>query len=130
MQNDPRQTVNIAAKPSQHGKYRIANRPLNQIYHRLDALMLVLKSCNDDACRYPWQQLHPGGQVNSLADALDSTYDKFYTQQPKVSFSKCSLGYHIWAEGPQKFNKYTGPGHGSQRIGAKSHRDMFSSLAS
>ncbi|KAJ5578700.1 uncharacterized protein N7459_007664 [Penicillium hispanicum] len=29
----------------------------------LDALVMVLKSCGDDPCRYPWRQLHPAGIV-------------------------------------------------------------------
>lgn len=77
--------------------------------------MMVLKSCNEDSCRHPWHQLHPGGQVNSLADALDSSYDKFYANQPKVSFSECSVGYHIWAEGPQKYNVFGGGRGGGQK---------------
>lgn len=74
--------------------------------NRLDALMLVLKSCNGDACRYPWRQLHPTGNVGSLADALATSFDEFYKNQPKVSFSSCENGYLISAEGPQKFNAY------------------------
>lgn len=117
-QNDPHQTVNLAANPSEHN-YRIANRPLKQILPRLDALMLVLKSCNEDSCRYPWHQLHPDGRVKNLVDALDSSYDDFYSNQPRVSFSKCALGYHIWEEGPQQFNTYHGPGHGDKSSGSR-----------
>lgn len=117
-QNDPLQTINLAAHPSKH-TYTIANRPLEKILPRLDALMLVLKSCNEDSCRRPWQQLHPDGRVKNLVDALDSSYDDFYSNQPKVSFSKCSLGHHLWAEGPQKFNKYHGPGHGNKSSGTR-----------
>jgi hypothetical protein len=105
-QDDPYQTVNLAADVSQHESYRIANRPLPQIFQRTNALMMVLKSCSGDSCRNPWAQLHPNGDVHSLADALDKSYDTFYANQPKVSFSECSLGYHLWAEGPQKFNVY------------------------
>lgn len=76
--------------------------------HRLDALMMVLKSCEGDACRYPWHQLHPGGKVETLAEALNSKFDSFYEKQPKVSFSKCELGYHIKSEGAQKFDVYGG----------------------
>lgn len=117
-QNDPLQTINLAARPSKH-RYTIANRPLKKILARLDALMLVLKSCNEDSCRRPWQQLHPDGRVKSLVDALDSSYDDFYSNQPKVSFSKCSPGHHLWAEGPQQFNKYHGPGHGKKSTGTR-----------
>ncbi|KAF9887356.1 hypothetical protein FE257_010351 [Aspergillus nanangensis] len=114
LKNDPHQTTNLAATQSQ--TFTLANRPLSQILLRLDALMMVLKSCTEDSCRDPWRQLHPGGKVNSLADALDTSYDGFYSNQPKVSFSQCSLGYHIWAEGPQKFNVFGGGQGGGQKV--------------
>ncbi|KAB8218769.1 alkaline-phosphatase-like protein [Aspergillus novoparasiticus] len=106
LKDDPLQTTNLASNISAHQSYTIANRQLGQIIPRLDALMMVLKSCNGDSCREPWRQLHPKGYVNNLADALDSGFDEFYANQPKVSFSECSLGYHIYAEGPQEFNIY------------------------
>ncbi|KAJ5422872.1 Alkaline phosphatase-like alpha/beta/alpha [Penicillium cf. griseofulvum] len=105
LKSDPHQTVNLGTHPAKHS-YKIAKRELPQIIARLDALMLVLKSCEGDACRYPWKQLHPAGKVNSLVDALDSGFDTFYANQPKVSFSSCEGGYIISAEGPQKFNSY------------------------
>ncbi|KAL2868111.1 sulfatase family protein [Aspergillus lucknowensis] len=106
LKDDPFQTINLAANPSRHNNYRIANRPLRQIFQRLNALMMVLKSCTEESCRDPWGQLHPGGRVKSLTDALDASYDNFYASQPRVSFSECSLGYHIWTEGPQHFKVY------------------------
>ncbi|KAL3476923.1 alkaline-phosphatase-like protein [Aspergillus californicus] len=115
LKDDPLETVNLAANISQHESYSIADRPLQQIFQRLNGLMMVLKSCNEDSCRDPWAQLHPGGAVNSLADALNPSYDRFYANQPRVSFSECSLGYHIWAEGPQEFNVF--------RNGSDSSRD-------
>lgn len=75
---------------------------------RLDALMMVLKSCQGDECRYPWRQLHPKGQVGSLAEALVSGFDTFYENQPKVTFSACELGYIVASEGAQKFDVYGG----------------------
>lgn len=68
--------------------------------------MMVLKSCEGDGCRYPWQQLHPGGKVETLADALNSKFDTFYEKQPEVSFSKCEIGYHLSSEGAQKFDVF------------------------
>lgn len=112
LQNDPHQTVNIAANPKNHADFKISNRAIDQVIPRLDSLMMVLKSCDGDACRDPWKQLHPGGKVQSLTDALDQTYDGFYQRQPKVSFSSCANGYIISEEGPQQFNVYTG-GKGS-----------------
>ncbi|PLN85287.1 Arylsulphatase [Aspergillus taichungensis] len=102
---DPQQTQNLGAKPDQH---KFLSRPLEQAMHRLNTLTMVLKSCNGDSCRHPWQQLHPGGQVKSLSAALDARFDKFYAAQPKVTFADCALGY-IWEkEGPHDFNIFGG----------------------
>lgn len=79
---------------------------LKQVTERLDALMMVLKSCVGDECTHPWLQLHPEGNVRTLQDALDSRYDSFYAAQPKVSFSACKLGYLVEYEGPQTAMKY------------------------
>lgn len=98
----------MGAQPHKYKDYKIANRDLHQIIRRLDALMMVLKSCNGDQCRYPWHQLHPDGTVDTLAEALNKKYDKFYAHQPQVSYSRCDLGYHIDAEGPQKWHVYHG----------------------
>ncbi|KAJ5912375.1 hypothetical protein N7504_001258 [Penicillium tannophilum] len=108
LKDDPDQTINLAANPSQHENFKIANRDLTQIMSRLDALMMVLKSCQGDECRYPWRQLHPKGQVGSLAEALVSGFDTFYEDQPKVTFSACELGYIVGSEGAQKFDVYGG----------------------
>ena len=108
LQNDPSQTLNLAANPANHKDFKIANRPIGQIIPRLDALMMVLKSCDGDACRKPWHQLHPGGHVQNLTAALDKSYDEFYKNQPKVSFSSCANGYLVSEEGPQKVNVFTG----------------------
>lgn len=123
LNKDPHQTVNIAADPKNHADFQIANRPIDQVTSRLDALMMVLKSCDGDACREPWKQLHPGGKVQSLTDALAETYDGFYQRQVKVSFSSCANGYIISEEGPQKFNVYTGgkASSGSKKRGLLSH---------
>ncbi|KAL2869439.1 Six-hairpin glycosidase-like protein [Aspergillus lucknowensis] len=68
---------------------------------RLDALLLVLKSCAGSTCIKPWDELHPDGAVGSLGDALDPEYDEFYAGLPKVAYSVCEDGYIIAAEGPQ-----------------------------
>lgn len=85
---------------------QILGRPLEAVVNRLDALLMVLKSCKADSCRDPWYTLHPGGRVNSLTDALSPEFDAFYQEQPKTSFSKCELGYIISSEGPQKVNSF------------------------
>jgi N-acetylglucosamine-6-sulfatase len=77
---------------------------------RLDALLLVLKSCKASTCYDPWLELHPWGDVASLSEAMNPKFDDFYEkQQSKVAFSECELGYLIDAEGPQRGFSYQGP---------------------
>lgn len=77
--------------------------PLSKVIARLDALLLVLKSCKGSSCVNPWHVLHPEGNVTSLKDALDPAFDYFYEiAQVKVAFSRCEAGQILDAEGPQK----------------------------
>ncbi|KAJ5772752.1 Alkaline phosphatase-like alpha/beta/alpha [Penicillium paradoxum] len=80
---------------------RILGRSLAQIISRLDALLMVLKSCQGVTCIQPWDVLQPVDDVSSLQDALHEEYDNFYGAQPQVSFDWCDAGYIIDAEGPQ-----------------------------
>jgi len=68
---------------------------------RLDALLLVLKTCKGDTCRNPWKALQLDGKITSLVDALDPSYDNFFENElPRVSFSACEAGYIINSEMP------------------------------
>ncbi|KAL4878216.1 Six-hairpin glycosidase-like protein [Aspergillus karnatakaensis] len=89
LHRDPYQIHNIYATTSP------------RVLSRLDALLLVLKSCAGKTCIKPWDELHPDGSVLTLSDALSSGYDEFYAQLPSVEYSVCENGYLIWAEGPQ-----------------------------
>lgn len=86
--------------------FKLHNRDFDQVVARLDALMMVLKSCKGSTCIDPWAVLHPTGDVKSLKDALAYDFDVFYKQQPKVHFDSCELGYIKEAEGPQYPNIY------------------------
>lgn len=83
---------------------RITGRGLQQVVARLDALLMVTKSCKAQSCHAPWQTLHPDAKITTLALALDPKYDNFYKQQPKVAFDSCEMGYLIQHEGPQHVN--------------------------
>lgn len=65
--------------------------------------MMVLKSCKEDTCIHPWKALHPDEDVQSLSEAIHDRFDAFYEQQPRVSFTKCELGYIKESEGPQEY---------------------------
>ncbi|KAJ3462100.1 hypothetical protein MRS44_010653 [Fusarium solani] len=84
----------------------LLGKSTRQVIDRLDALMLVLKSCKGESCIEPWKVLHPDGDVASLKDALEDKFDGFYEQQVKVSFDRCEDGYLIDAEGPQVGYQY------------------------
>lgn len=63
---------------------------------------MVLKSCKGNTCIKPWDVLHPDKSVQSLSDAMNEKYDRFYEEQPKVSYSKCEQGYIVGSEGAQE----------------------------
>lgn len=74
------------------GMNTMLGRSIDELVHRLDALVLVLKTCVGDQCRWPWKQLHADGKVNTMMDALDEQYDKFYANTyaiAKVGWEDC-----------------------------------------
>ena len=78
-----------------------------QVKSRLDALLMVLKSCAKTSCTAPWKSLHPEGDVLSLSHALSPQYDDFYAAQANISYNYCDDGYIIAAEGPQDVLPFT-----------------------
>jgi arylsulfatase len=85
---------------------KILGRDIKKVISRLDALLLVLKSCKASECTLPWQVLHPDNKVTSLYEALQPKYDAFYAAQPDISFAACELGYVPESEGPQEGYAY------------------------
>ncbi|KAJ1711082.1 gloeobacteria sulfatase [Aspergillus flavus] len=106
--NDPYQINNLYAKAQTDNSQetRMMGYSLSRVITRLDALLLVLKSCKGTSCIEPWSVLHPGGSVHNLRDALNEKYDSFYQAQSKVSFDRCEYAYIIDAEGPQEALAY------------------------
>ncbi|KAH7313784.1 alkaline-phosphatase-like protein [Stachybotrys elegans] len=103
MKTDPLQLHNLLPESDVSSA---GDRDLTLLTNRLDALMMVLKSCKEESCISPWQSLHPDGNVGSLTDALDHQYDDFYERQTKVSYTRCERGYIIESEGPQDFDVF------------------------
>lgn len=79
----------------------IFEKSISNVADRLDALMMVTKTCKQSSCTDPWKTLHSDGNVRSLEDALDSKFDDFYRNQVKVSFSQCLKGQLREYEGAQ-----------------------------
>ena len=108
MKNDYAQMNNrLGSNPKGNGALYYG-RPEHELITRLDALLMVTKSCKQDSCRVPWGQIFPGGQVTSLEEAMNSQYDAFFTKQPKVTFSGCMGGYIVSEEGPQTVLAFKG----------------------
>ena len=80
------------------GMQTLLDRPIEQVIHRLDALVLVEKTCVGIQCREPWRQLQPNETgVNNLLDALDERFDACYNHSyevAKVGWQKCYTGYN------------------------------------
>ncbi|KAI9731684.1 MAG: hypothetical protein M1834_004473 [Cirrosporium novae-zelandiae] len=73
--------------------------PLNLSTHaaianRMNGILLVTKSCEQNSCRDPWATLHHNGTVHNLAQALDTKYDSFYASLPRVQIKEC-LSYQL-----------------------------------
>lgn len=105
-QRDPGQLTNLALPSKQHTL--VSTQPISKLQSRLDALLLVLKTCKAASCTDPWAVLHPKGDVANLEDALAAKYDGFYATQPKVAFEKCELGQILSSEGPLVGKAYHG----------------------
>ena len=74
---------------------------LKNLAHRLDALLMVLKTCKGRQCTHPWEALFPATQVATLADALDPRLDDFFEAKvSRVNFERCEKGYIAESEGP------------------------------
>ncbi|KAF4980233.1 hypothetical protein FZEAL_3712 [Fusarium zealandicum] len=108
LKTDPGQVKNLfpIGGPGVNKDETLLGTSIAQVVSRLDALMLVLKSCKGKSCTEPWKVLHPDGDVASLQDALREEFDSFYKQQVKVRFDRCEDGYLIEAEGPQAGYQY------------------------
>ncbi|KAF2677191.1 alkaline phosphatase-like protein [Lentithecium fluviatile CBS 122367] len=119
------------------GATTLANFPIPKMLKRIDAALLVLKSCKGNAipCNKPWAQLHPDGNVNSLRDAMDQRFDQKYDElykNYKVKFTSCFKNgrIDIGAEGPQwTRNGPTAGGQGVSLFNNSTDPDEWSTLS-
>ena len=91
MVKDPAQMQNRLAMPPKGSASKYYKRKEKMLFNRLDALLMVAKSCKQHSCRNPWSILFPNGEVTNLADAMKLKYDKFFAKQPKVSYGSCEF---------------------------------------
>ncbi|KAL2292397.1 hypothetical protein FJTKL_09373 [Diaporthe vaccinii] len=106
LETDLGQLHNLYPSKSSEEDIKLLGTHVSLVVSRLDALMMVLKSCKGDICIEPWKVLHPRGDVHSLSDALQVRFDWFYRHQAKVAYDRCEPGYVIDAEGPQEPYQY------------------------
>jgi len=101
--SDPGQLHNIYPTSSTQLEVTILGIPVSKVIPRLDALLMVTKSCKGKTCVHPWSVIHPAGNVQTLEEALNTRFDNFYSSvSAAVSFEKCELGYILESEGPQE----------------------------
>ena len=111
---DPGQTVNLATDftSAAYGETlfttgrigtsaEINGYPAVNVQNRLDALLMVLKTCKEGTCVQPWGFLHPKDDVKSLKEAMDAKYGCYYRSTIKIKFDGCAKGYLRDQEGPE-----------------------------
>ncbi|KAF5351283.1 hypothetical protein D9758_007985 [Tetrapyrgos nigripes] len=120
LKTDPYELTNLALNsPSQEfDSFNFSTPSLTSLASRLDALLVVLKTCVGEVCRDPWSAVFPanstdpaeqkdqapvGGQspVTRLSDALSPKYDAYFESLPKFKYEKCQFGYFEDLESPK-----------------------------
>ncbi|KII86595.1 hypothetical protein PLICRDRAFT_142944 [Plicaturopsis crispa FD-325 SS-3] len=104
---DPHQMNNLLGRLNDMGPFTAFSQlsrdddNLHRLSTRLDALLLVLKTCQDAACTAPFASLFPDGEVFDFAGALQPGYDEYFASLPRVRYSSCELGYQTRFEEPR-----------------------------
>ncbi|KAG2495839.1 hypothetical protein HYH03_006078 [Edaphochlamys debaryana] len=65
-----------------------------RVRSRLEGLLAVLAVCRGESCSNPWKVLHPSGEVQSWAQALQGKYDSVYDDITPFRFKNC-LPYQV-----------------------------------
>ncbi|KAJ0362535.1 hypothetical protein COL154_006205 [Colletotrichum chrysophilum] len=92
-QDDPYELVNLINS---------TDTSVQQLLTRLNAILMVTKSCTQETCRDPWAVLQPpnSSQTTTLTEALSSDHDAFFASIPQVQFNECMQYQYIPNEGP------------------------------
>jgi N-acetylglucosamine-6-sulfatase len=97
----PMSSVDLGMEAEQESRIGGRDAALTRLTNRLDALLMVLKTCSGRQCTHPWESLFPSGGVRSLQDALNARFDSFFEAQvQKVRYERCEKGYIAESEGP------------------------------
>ncbi|KAF7538940.1 hypothetical protein G7054_g2510 [Neopestalotiopsis clavispora] len=131
---------NTAADPYELNNLAFnATEATEKLIDRLNALLLVAKSCEGGTCRQPWRFLQPNNstvngtlEILSLTQAMDPKYDDFFKSFPRFAFKECLQVQSIQNEQPfwpplpedgsglgqgyrEKVDYYTSQGEGGTR---------------
>ncbi|KAK2598380.1 hypothetical protein N8I77_011800 [Diaporthe amygdali] len=111
---DPYELTNLARNSSSGGAVEASAQ---QVINRLNALLMVTKSCEQDRCRDPWAQLKPDDSTTlvSLTQAMNASYDSFFADFEKVQFETCAAIQLTDNEAPYFPKLDTLPGEGLGR---------------
>jgi hypothetical protein len=112
--------------------------PISSLVTRLDALLVVLKTCKARQCTHPWETLHPPppsgggrlensvggdgdgdgevvhyfGDVQTMGEALDPKFDGYYRGKGRVVWERCEEAYVRESEGVEFVDRGVGLGDG------------------
>ncbi|KAL0934496.1 arylsulfatase precursor [Colletotrichum truncatum] len=82
-QDDPYELTNLINSTSPS---------IQRLLTRLNAVLLVTKSCTQGTCRDPWTVLQPPDsttRIASLQEALSPSFDPFFSSLPEIRFKEC-----------------------------------------
>ncbi|KAI0021064.1 arylsulfatase [Xylariomycetidae sp. FL0641] len=90
---DPYELTNLALNPTEEQ---------SRLMSRLNGLLLVTKSCNQESCRDPWKTLQAdaGATFANLDEALDTAHDDFFANLPSVGYQACMDYQYTAVEAP------------------------------
>lgn len=87
---------NTTADPFElHNLANSTDPAVQRVKSRLNAMLLLTKSCTEDSCRDPWAYLQPNGtapgttRFSTLKEALDPQYDAWFGSFPSVHWNEC-----------------------------------------
>ncbi|KAF5351337.1 hypothetical protein D9758_007991 [Tetrapyrgos nigripes] len=107
LKTDPYQITNLALNSPLKGfdSFNFSTPDLTSLASRLDALLVVLKTCVGEVCRDPWSAIFPENStsdpVTRLSDALSPEYDAYFDSLPKFRYKICRFGYFEENESPK-----------------------------
>uniref|UniRef100_A0A0W0G3C0 Putative alkaline phosphatase-like protein n=1 Tax=Moniliophthora roreri TaxID=221103 RepID=A0A0W0G3C0_MONRR len=91
-QTDTYQLTNLASN-NDPTSFQFASPDYSRLASRLDALLVVLKTCVGDMCRNPWGVIFSAGEANGLIESLVAQYDTYFDSLPKFGYRLCQFGY-------------------------------------